>query len=378
MVDGIGSLNSICRFWPLIVISCISGAIATVVCRKIAIKTGLVDRPDGLVKTHTEPTAYLGGIGIFIGFAVGIFAAMILLRSEDNYGQALKWLTGVMCGGAIACLTGVIDDVAEIRPWQKVLGQVLAGAALLVAGIGPNLNYLMKPLGVEMPPVIEELAGFVIILIFVLGATNSLNLLDGIDGLCAGVTAVIAFGMLGLAVLLGEQRPDDFSNTVRYIVALVLLGSVCGFLPFNWNPAKIFMGDAGSLFLGVTAASMMVMFLAAGVVWGVASIVIFGLPILDTAVAFARRWINKQPLFVADRGHIYDQMMDRGNELKKTVKMCYGISGAYALAGVVISQMSVKYAFLAAMGVFVVSGVVVWYKGFLKMTGLRGTVGQVD
>ncbi|HEG44179.1 MAG TPA: undecaprenyl/decaprenyl-phosphate alpha-N-acetylglucosaminyl 1-phosphate transferase [Phycisphaerales bacterium] len=370
MVDGIGSLNSICRFWPLVVISCVSGAVATVVCRKIAIKLGIVDRPDGLVKTHTEPTAYLGGIGIFVGFAVGIFAAMLLLRG--------KWLAGVMCGGAIACLTGVIDDVAEIRPWQKVLGQVLAGAALLLTGIGPNLNYLMKPLGVEMPAAIAGVAGFVVILIFVLGATNSLNLLDGIDGLCAGVTAVIAFGMLGLAVLLGEQVPNYYGGSICAIVAVVLLGSVCGFLPFNWNPAKIFMGDAGSLFLGVAIASMMVMFLGAGVVWGVASIVIFGLPILDTTVAFARRGINNRPLFVSDRGHIYDQMMDRGLSLKKTVKLCYGISGAYALAGIVISQMSVKYALAAAVGVFVISGVVVWQKGFLKMTGLRGAVSNKD
>lgn len=366
MVDGIGSLDSMCRFWSLIVISFAGGAIATVVCRKIAIKLGIVDRPDGLVKTHAEPTAYLGGIGIFVGFAVGIITAMVLLGG--------KWLAGVMCGGAIACLTGVIDDVADIRPWQKVFGQVLAGAALLLAGIGPNLNYLMKPLGVEMPPAIEELAGFVVILIFVLGATNSLNLLDGIDGLCAGVTAVIALGMLGLAVLLGEQVPNYYGGHICAIVAVAGLGSVCGFLPFNWNPAKIFMGDAGSLFLGVTIASMMVMFLAAGVLWGVASIVIFGLPILDTAVAFARRGINKRPLFVSDRGHIYDQMMDRGIPLKKTVKMCYGISGAYALAGIVISQLKPMWGLISFAVVVIVSGVIVWKKGFLEMGGLRGAV----
>jgi UDP-GlcNAc:undecaprenyl-phosphate GlcNAc-1-phosphate transferase len=134
------------------------------------------------------------------------------------------------------------------------------------------------------------------------------------------------------------------------------------------------MGDAGSLFLGVLMAGVMVMFLRVGVVWCVASIVIFGLPILDTAVAFIRRGVNKRPLFVSDRGHIYDQMIDRGLPLRKTVKLCYAIAAVYALAGILISQLPIIYALTAAAGVFGVSGVVVWWKGFLEMDGLRGAM----
>ena len=199
-----------------------------------------------------------------------------------------------------------------------------------------------------------------------------MNLLDGLDGLCAGVTAVIAFGMLGLALIAQSHNPVGIADSVRVAATLVLLGSVLGFLPFNYNPAKIFMGDAGSLFLGVLMAGVMVMFLLVGVVWCVASIVIFGLPILDTAVAFARRGMNKRPLFVSDRGHIYDQMIDRGRPLRKTVKLCYAIAAAYSLSGIIISQLTVVYALIAAVGVFTVSGVLVWRKGFLKMGGLRG------
>jgi UDP-GlcNAc:undecaprenyl-phosphate GlcNAc-1-phosphate transferase len=215
-------------------------------------------------------------------------------------------------------------------------------------------------------------------MIFVLGATNSLNLLDGIDGLCAAVSAVIVFGMVGLAMVLESQSPPDLGNPARIVVALAVLGSICGFLPFNKHPAKIFMGDAGSLFLGFTMAALMMLFAAAGPKWCLCSIMIFGLPILDTAVAFARRWLNKRPLFVADRGHIYDQMMDRRMSLKRTVMTCYCLAGMYGFVGIVMSQMKLIYSLAVFVGVIVISGVIVWKKDFLKMEGLRGAIQKED
>ena len=134
------------------------------------------------------------------------------------------------------------------------------------------------------------------------------------------------------------------------------------------------MGDAGSLFLGFTMAALMMLFAAAGPKWCLCSIMIFGLPILDTAVAFARRWLNKRPLFVADRGHIYDQMMDRGMPLNKTVAACCTLAGVYVLIGLVMSQMEVRHALMVCIVVLIISGVVVWKKGFLKMEGLRGAI----
>ena len=377
-VDSLGSPISIFQLWPLFFVSLAGGAVGTFVCRRLAIRLGIVDMPDGLVKTHARPIAYLGGVGMLIGFAVGIFTAMLWLSGRGDYGVAVKWLAGILAAGFIACLTGAVDDVSDIRPWQKVVGQVLAGGALFLAGIRPELNVLIEPTGFELPFVVDRIAGFAFLLVFVLGATNSLNLLDGLDGLCAGVTAVIAFGMLGLGVLASEQSAGAVGEGLLVIVSFILLGSVLGFLPFNYNPASIFMGDAGSLFLGVSMAGVMVMFLQVGLVWCIASIVIFGLPILDTAVAFLRRGINKRPLFVSDRGHIYDQMIDRGLPLRKTVKLCYVIAAGYALAGILISQLTIVYALIGAAGVFAVSGLVVLRNGFLKMEGLRGAVQQED
>jgi len=158
------------------------------------------------------------------------------------------------------------------------------------------------------------------------------------------------------------------------IVCLSLVGGVCGFLPYNRNPAKIFMGDAGSMLLGFVVAAIMMLFARAFPRWWLASIVVFGLPILDTAVALARRWLNKRPLFVSDRGHIYDQMMDRGLSLKKTVKVCYALAAVYAFIGLAMSQIRTRHAIAIYFIVFVVSAFVVWKMGFLKMEGLRGAI----
>ena len=354
--------------WPLPVVSFVAALAASWLCIKVAKQLGIVDRPDGLVKTHTEPIAYLGGIGIFAGFSVGLLAGVVYLPGESGL------LLGVLAGGAIACAVGAVDDIRDIRPWQKILGQVAAAGVFALAGVRPVLNYFAEPLGWAIHPAIDVGLGFVITIVFVLGATNSLNLLDGIDGLCSGVTAVIALGMAVLGVLAKQENPDDFVGVVRIILALILLGSAGGFWLLNKHPAKIFMGDAGSLFFGSVIAVLMMLFARAGPKWCLASIVIFGLPILDTAVAFVRRWINKRPVFVPDRGHIYDQMMDRGISLKKTVAICCGLGGVYAAAGIVISQLRTSYALIVCAVVVVISAAMVWKRGFLKMEGLRGAI----
>jgi UDP-GlcNAc:undecaprenyl-phosphate GlcNAc-1-phosphate transferase len=138
------------------------------------------------------------------------------------------------------------------------------------------------------------------------------------------------------------------------------------------------MGDAGSLLLGLNMAVLMIMFSEGGLQWWVASVVIFGLPVLDTAVAFARRIVNKKPLFVSDRGHIYDQMMDRGLTLRKTVNLCYGLAALYALVGLVVGLLPVWGAVIVCVMTVLVSVLVVWKKGYLKMTGLRGTTQKIS
>lgn len=364
----------IVQFWPVPLFSFISALVATSLCKKIALKFGIVDKPDNLVKTHKGSIAYLGGIGILVGLTVGMLAGIYCIRDEANFFPTFTLLVGVLAGAAIACFVGLVDDIFDIKPWQKILGQVIAAAVLIVVGIRPSLGFLHPYIGLSMSANLEFFLGIPIVIIFVLGATNSLNLLDGLDGLCAGVTVIITMALLLLTIHLGTWEDPEVGDPVRAIMCLGLLGGVCGFLPFNRHPAKIFMGDAGSMLLGFVVATLMMLFAMKLARWWLASIVVFGLPILDTAVALARRSINKRPLFVSDRGHIYDQMIDRGIPLRRTVKICYGLAGMYALVGVIMSQIRTRYALVVYIVVFVVSGYAVWKKGYLKMEGLRGAI----
>jgi UDP-GlcNAc:undecaprenyl-phosphate GlcNAc-1-phosphate transferase len=367
-------LRWVLQFWPVFVLSFACALVATFFCKSIALRFGIVDKPDNSVKTHKGSIAYLGGIGMLAGLTVGILAGIYHLRSMEFFPEAFTWLLAILAGGAIACFVGLIDDIFDIKPWQKILGQVAAAGALIFVGIKPTLYYFFSPFGWTIPLNIEVFVGVPIVIFFVLGATNSLNLLDGLDGLCAGVTAVITVAMLLLSVHLGTWGYSDIGDPVRVIISLGLLGSVCGFLPFNRHPAKIFMGDAGSMLLGFVMAALMILFAEKIPRWWMASIVVFGMPILETTVAVLRRLNNDRPMFVSDRGHIYDQMIDRGIPLRQTVVICYGLAGIYALIGVIMSQIRTRYALVVYVLVFAVSALVVWKKGYLKMEGLRGAV----
>jgi UDP-GlcNAc:undecaprenyl-phosphate GlcNAc-1-phosphate transferase len=368
------SVTWVFRFWPVLVISFAGSLAATWLCKKVAIKFGIVDRPDDLVKTHKEPIAYLGGVGILIGLMLGTLAGIGCLRNEEVFSPELKWLLAILGGGVIACFVGLTDDIFDIKPRHKFLGQICAAGVLLLAGITPNLHRVTDPLGIPLPHALEAILDVLIVVFFVLGATNSLNLLDGLDGLCAGVTAIITVAMLLLSIHLATWGYSEVGDPVRITICLGLVGGVCGFLPFNRYPAKIFMGDAGSMLLGFMMASLMLLFAERVPRWWLASIVVFGLPILDTAVALVRRLVNHRPLFVSDRGHIYDQMIDRGIPLKQTVAISYLLAGIYAVIGLVMSQIRTWYAAAMCALVVVISALVVWWKGYLKMEGLRGAI----
>jgi len=342
-------ISWIMKFWPVPAAAFVGSLGATWLCKKAALKFGIVDRPDNLVKTHKEPIAYLGGIGMLVGFTVGTLAGIGVIRDELLFSPMLKWLLAVLAGAAVACFVGL------------------------------DLNKSAEVLNFHIPEIPEFILQSLIVVFFVLGATNSLNLLDGLDGLCAGVTAIITIALLIISFHLVTWKFSEVGDPVRVIICLGLVGGVFGFLPFNRHPAKIFMGDAGSMMLGYVVAALMILFAEQIPRWWLASITVFGFPILDTATALARRLINKRPLFVSDRGHIYDQMIDRGIPLKKTVVLCYFLTALYAFIGVALAlttAIRTIYAFFIYVAVFVVSGLVIWKKGYLRMEGLRGAVRQ--
>ncbi len=376
------SLTGILRhYWLIFPAALAVSLVITPLCRRAAFALGIVDRPDQKVKTHAQPTAYLGGVGILAGFLTGMGIGLWMLYRgnshiytgdegpEGSFIRYADWilLGAIGTGAIIACLVGLLDDMYDLRPWQKFLGQAAAAGILVFVGIRPNLEQIASIAGLSLPGWLNLLFSTGIVLFFILGATNSLNLLDGLDGLCAGVTAVITLGFLLLALSLATWGYSPVGDPVRLILCLSLVGGVLGFLPHNRHPAKIFMGDAGSILLGFVAGTLMLLLAEIIGRWTLGGIIIFGLPILDTAVAIVRRYLNHKPLFVSDRGHIYDQMMDRGLGLKKTVGWSYLLAAVYAAAGILLAQIRFRYCLAAFVGVVFLSGWIVWKKGFLQI-----------
>ena len=359
-------------YWMVLVVAVLVSFAATPIMRRLAFTLNILDIPDDNVKTHRSPTAYLGGLAVLAGFIAAAFVGDQLIVDRVGDPRATKLILG-LCGGAIvATIVGLVDDIRDITPLEKLAGQAVCALFLVLAEIRPDLQRIVGPLGTEIDPIVNSVLGYVIVLAFVLGATNSLNLLDGLDGLCSGVTAIIAVGFLILAVHLATWGTDAMLDPVRIVVSLALFGAVSGFLVFNRHPAAIFLGDAGSILLGFAIASLMMLFAMKNPRWWLGSVVLFGLPMLDTTTAIIRRLANKQPLMKADRGHIYDQMIDRGISLRETVRLNYILAAMYVCLGVGTAVLlKFRYAVVIDLIVAIVSILVVWRKGFFKMIGPR-------
>src|SRR5581483_1229200 len=165
-------------------------------------------------------------------------------------------------------------------------------------------------------------------IVLVVGCCNATNLLDGLDGLCGGVSGIIALGFVFLAVHMATFGQVGNTNTegMRIVLGLALLGAVLGFVPYNFNPASIFLGDTGSMFIGFSFATLLAMMAEERPKWFLAGIVMFALPILDTALAFVRRIVNRRPIFAADRHHLHHQLLARGFSIRQTVFISYAMS----------------------------------------------------
>jgi UDP-GlcNAc:undecaprenyl-phosphate GlcNAc-1-phosphate transferase len=215
--------------------------------------------------------------------------------------------------------------------------------------------------------------GFQVVL--VVGASNATNLLDGLDGLCSGVTAFISLGFLLLATSLmawdiyGPAGSKYINSEPIVLLSFALLGAVIGFLPYNFNPASIFMGDAGSMFLGFMAAVFMILFAEkpVGFKWFLGAMVIFGLPIFDTGLALVRRLVNRRPIFAGDRSHFYDQLVDRGFSVKASVLINYALSAMFGLVGVGIIFLELRHALPIYLIIFAAIAVAAFKLGLVRV-----------
>ena len=322
---------------------------------------GVMDVPDQALKPHARPTPYLGGTAICLGWAAALVLAMVR--------GAVDWhiLLPLVLGGVAVSIVGLVDDVREISPRLRLgLVAVIVAVVLISTGAGFRMvDSILSLAGVQAPPVLAVPASIVISVFVVLGACNSANLIDGLDGLCAGVTAVISLGFFLLAAHLATWKFSVTGDPARLALAVALLGATMGFLPLNFNPARIFMGDAGSMLLGYNCGMMIVLFAEHGIFrWVLGGLMVFALPITDTALTLFRRWRHGRPIFIGDRSHFYDQLVDRGMSVKKVVAISYGLAALYAVIGCMTIWLRTRYIFVLYVAVI---GAIIWVIKAAKM-----------
>ncbi|ANZ61572.1 undecaprenyl-phosphate alpha-N-acetylglucosaminyl 1-phosphate transferase [Secundilactobacillus paracollinoides] len=292
----------------------IFAAILTPFIRKLAFRVGAVDNPNAR-RVNKVPMPTMGGLAIFLAYT---FATVFLLRQQIS----TKQLWGVFGGECIIILTGIIDDIFELKPRQKVLGISLAALEVyFVAGV--------KMIHITLPFIGSISLGWLslpVTWIWILAITNAVNLIDGLDGLAdgVGIIALSTMGITGFFFL-------NVANTFVSISIFALVFAMVGFLPYNFFPARIYLGDTGSLFIGF----MISVFSLYGLknvtfISVIIPVIILGVPITDTVYAILRRMLNRQPISHADKHHLHHRLMQLGLTHRQTVMVIYGIALIFA------------------------------------------------
>ncbi|MCQ6561892.1 glycosyltransferase family 4 protein [Paenibacillus mendelii] len=296
---------------------------------KLAYKVGAIDKPNHR-KVHTKIMPRLGGLGIYAAFVGGYFAIKPFLPEGLLRNYDVNLINALLTGGTIIVIIGALDDRFELSAKVKLLGQIIA-ACVVVLGFGIKIDLLNIPFGETMQPIASWIS-IPLTILWIVGVTNAINLIDGLDGLAAGVSGIAIGTILVMAAFMG------FAPVI--LLSAILLGGVIGFLVYNFHPAKIFMGDTGSLFLGFGLATLsMLGFKQVTMVSFVTPLLIIGVPLSDTFFAIVRRWINKKPIFAPDKGHLHHCLRELGYSHRRTVLIIYGIATFFGLCAIVQSAI---------------------------------------
>ena len=306
-------------------------AAATPVVRRYALRHGIVDAPSEARKIHNHAVAYLGGVAIFAGFVAAVLALL----------PASRQLGALLLGCLILVSVGVVDDMRGLSPWVKLVFQVLAACVALAGGIG--ITALTNPLGgtidltwgrtafqlggwhFHIMPLANSLS-----ILWMVGLANTINFLDGLDGLATGVSGIAALVMFGLSVGPHVNQP------AVAMLAIILAGAALGFLPFNFFPAKVFMGDSGADFLGLCLAMLSIY---SGAKLATAALVL-GFPIVDALWAATRRIARGESPFKADRRHFHHLLLDAGMSQRQAVVTLYAVAAAFGTVALVVGSFA--------------------------------------
>ncbi|WP_407923777.1 glycosyltransferase family 4 protein [Cohnella fermenti] len=295
--------------------------------KKFAVKVGAMDVPDHR-KVHTQIMPRMGGLAIYAAFTVTILLFLPWLPDSMLSSYDKNLIMGMLVGGTVIVLLGAMDDRFQLNAKLKFLVQI-AAACIVVFGYDIKINLVNIPFGSAMQPMADWI-GIPLTIFWIVGVTNAINLIDGLDGLAAGVSGIAIATILVMAAIMGQGSV--------ILLSAVLLGGIVGFLHYNFHPAKIFMGDSGSLFLGFALANLsMLGFKQITIVSFVVPILIIGVPLSDTFFAIIRRLVNKKPIFAPDKGHLHHRLQQLGFSHRKTVLIIYGIAAFFGACAVILS-----------------------------------------
>ncbi len=288
----------------------------------LANKIKAIDIPKDERRVHKKPIPLIGGLAIFYGFVISVLCFAVIDRQ----------VMGLLIGSVIIVTVGVIDDMRDLNAKVKLLFQLIAAGIAVYFGV--EIEYVANPLAQWIGPQYINLGlwSIPITMVWIIGVTNAVNLIDGLDGLACGVSTIASVALLSLTLI--------SQNLNAAIVAAALAGAGFGFLPYNFNPAKIFMGDTGSTFLGFVLAcisiqGIMKMYALISIA---VPVLILGLPIFDTLFAIMRRIAKKKPIMSPDRGHLHHRLLDMGFSQKQTVTILYTLTSILCLTAVVMAM----------------------------------------
>lgn len=326
--------------------------LTTPLVRSFAKRINAIDVPGDKRRIHKKPTPKIGGLAIYFSFVL-----VLILKP----GPIQKAEMGIILGGGIVVLGGFIDDLKNLKPFQKIIFQLLGSFVLIAFGL--KISMITNPISNSFSFIhINNFVGIAITIIWVLGVTNAFNLIDGLDGLSAGVAFISSMTIAIVAFLNGPSRME------AEILSIILGGAILGFLPYNFNPASIFMGDTGAQFLGFALAAISIQgaIKSASAVVLAVPILVLGLPIYDTIFAIIRRKINGKPIMQADRGHLHHRLLDMGLSQKQAVLVMYFISAILGLIAVIAMQLTNTKAYAVFAGVLVCIAFLAWKFGLFK------------
>jgi UDP-GlcNAc:undecaprenyl-phosphate/decaprenyl-phosphate GlcNAc-1-phosphate transferase len=319
--------------------------VATPLSRRLALRTGVIVAPDER-RVHARPTPLLAGLAMGIGLLAGMLTASQLEALDDIFLSGWE-LGGVVIAAVFMLLVGTVDDIREVSPPAKTAGTVLCAAVLVFSGV--SLNYFRIPFGGVID--LDPNWSFLLSVLWVVGMTHAINLIDGLDGLAAGIVAIAASAFFIYANRLvdaGTLLPGNIAP----LLVVIIVGLCAGYLPFNWHPAKVFMGDGGALLLGLlmAAATMVVGGRIGNEVATPGStyfffaplfipLVILGVPILDTALSIVRRVASHKGATTADKDHIHHRLVRLGHGQRRAVGILW--SWTFLLSALALERSDV-------------------------------------